>query len=79
MSRSYKRTAGWKDRAGKYMKKFANKKVRNTKIIPNGMFYKKLFESWNISDYAFLYWNKKQVKRKADKYYNGNIYRFYMK
>jgi len=33
----------------------ANKRVRMTKDVANGKSYKKIFESWDISDYKFLY------------------------
>jgi len=79
MSRSFKHTAGWKDQACRGMKRYANKKVRHTVEVPNGMAYKKLFESWDISDYASLYWNKEKIKRCADENYDGKVYRYYMK
>lgn len=59
MSRSYKKHAGVKDPANKEMKKFANKKVRHSNDVPNGKSYKKMFESYNISDFNWLYsWNE---------------------
>ena len=45
MSRSYKKHPRVKDASNKGMKKFANKKVRHTKNIPNGKAYKKKFLS----------------------------------
>ena len=53
MSRSWKKTWGWVDR-NPYRKNQANKKVRKTKNIPNGKAYKKLYDSWNISDHRYL-------------------------
>ncbi len=55
MSRSYKRNPVVKDgKSGRIGKRFANKKVRRYKgEIPNGKGYKKIYESWNIHDYAF--------------------------
>lgn len=53
MSRSYKKNPIIKDR-NKGMKQIANKKVRNYKgYLANGKAYKKVFESYDISDYAF--------------------------
>ena len=60
MSRSYKKHPRVKDAANKGMKKFANKKVRRTKDIPNGKAYKKLFESWGISDWNW-HWSRTQA------------------
>ena len=57
MSRSYKKHPRAKDSAAKDMKKFANKKVRHTKDIPNGKAYRKVFESWKISDFNWI-WTK---------------------
>lgn len=60
MSRSYKKHPRCKDSANKDMKKFANKKVRHTKNIPNGKAYKKIFESWDISDWNWI-WTKQEA------------------
>ena len=62
MSRSYKKHNRAKDPAGKDMKKFANKKVRHTKNIPNGKAYKKVFESWDISDYNWIWTKEEAIK-----------------
>ena len=63
MSRSYKKHPRVKDPAGKYMKRFANKRVRHTKDIPNGKAYKKVFESWEISDWNWI-WTKEDAIKK---------------
>lgn len=60
MSRSYKKHPRVKDKTNKNMKKFANKKVRHTEDIPNGKAYKKVFESWEISDYNWI-WTKEEA------------------
>ncbi len=60
MSRSYKKHPRVKDSASKNMKRFANKKVRRTKEVPSGKAYKKLFESWDISD-----WNWRWTRQEA--------------
>lgn len=60
MSRSYKKYPIVKDPANKGMKRFANKKVRHTKDIPNGKAYKKVFESWEISDYCWI-WTREEA------------------
>lgn len=60
MSRSYKKHPRVKDAANKGMKKFANKKVRHTKNIPNGKAYKKVFESWEISDWNWI-WTRQEA------------------
>ena len=53
MSRSYKKHYRAKDSSNKNMKRFANKKVRrNQNLLPSkGRSFKKLFESWEISDW----------------------------
>jgi hypothetical protein len=53
MSRSYKKSPVFKDRR-KSGKRFANKSVRKySKKIQSGRAYKKIFCSYNISDYSF--------------------------
>ncbi len=61
MSRSYKKFPIIKDRARTSKdrfkpKTFANRAVRRYKDIPTGKscFFKKIFCSWNISDYRFI-------------------------
>ena len=58
MSRSFKHTPGWCDR-NPWAKKEANSRVRKFKDVPNGMAYKKLFESWDIHDYKSLIFTNK--------------------
>lgn len=60
MSRSYKKHPFVKDPANKFMKRYANKKVRRTPNIPNGKAYKKVFESWDISDWRW-WWDKQNA------------------
>ena len=63
MSRSYKRHPWCGDKKGKSKKAAANSKVRmylkNLDNILKYGAYKKLYESWDICDYGWLYsWNK---------------------
>lgn len=54
MSRSYKR-AVFKDH-GKYTyidKRLASKAVRRATGLPDGMGYRRVYNSWNICDYIF--------------------------
>ena len=58
MSRSYKHTPIYQDQVGKrFGKSYANRVVRrylsSDKVLQDGNSYKKLYESWNISDYSF--------------------------
>lgn len=54
MSRSYKKNPVVKDKPTKGIKRIANKKVRRfNKTISNGKSYKKIFESYDISDFSF--------------------------
>jgi hypothetical protein len=51
MSRSYKKHPGWYDR-NPYNKRKASQYVRRFKgEMSDGMFYKRLFDSWDISDH----------------------------
>lgn len=53
MSRSHKKHPVITDKAQKWAKKDANKRIRNAKDIGNGSNYKKYYNSWNICDYKF--------------------------
>ena len=70
MSRSYKKHPFVKDPANKFMKRYANKKVRRTPNIPNGKAYKKVFESWDISDWRW-WWDKQTA---IFDYYDDNLW-----
>ena len=67
MSRSFKRYPICKQQASKGMKRFANKKVRHTLDLPNGKAYKKCFESWEISDWCYL-WTENDAIREWEEY-----------
>jgi len=59
MSRSYKKMPVVKDSSCKGStfksgKQIANRAVRKQKDIPNGGSYKKVYCSWNISDWRFM-------------------------
>lgn len=54
MSRNVKKTPVCKDQATRSAKRQASKSVRRyTEQLSNGAFYKKVFCSWDISDYCF--------------------------
>lgn len=59
MSRSYKHTPVYKSSSrssNTFQKRQANKKVRkysSEQFKNNGKAYRKIFESWNITDYRF--------------------------
>jgi hypothetical protein len=61
MSRSYKKHPGWCNR-NPFMKKVANGIVRHYEDLPNGMAYRKVFESWSIHDYKSLIWDRSDLK-----------------
>ena len=63
MSRSYKHIPCCKDSNTKGMKRLANKMVRKTFDIPSGNAYKKVFCSYNISDYMSWYKKYKYAKQ----------------
>ena len=82
MCRSFKKVAGWTDHKSPYSKiekRFANKKVRKSKNIPNGRSYKKVYESWNICDFKFLYFSKNEVLRCIKKNGINKFFKYYMK
>ena len=70
MSRSFRKSLYYRDgqtkRAGrmnrrKFMRRKANKRVRKSEDVSDGSSYKKVFDSWNISDWKFKY-NPKNPK-----------------
>ena len=71
MSRSYKKNPWITDhhvKSSSERKKFANKKVRHTKDLPNGKAFKKVFESYNLCDYKFF-----QTKEEAIEEYEETL------
>lgn len=75
MSRSRKKTPIIKDRVPG-MKRLANKKIRrHSEEIPKGKGYKKLFESYDISDYYFRVPEKEFMEKEiaaVKSYLNGH-------
>jgi hypothetical protein len=81
MSRSAKKTWGWTDHKSpnsRLQKRFANKKVRRTSDIPSGGAYKRLYCSYTICDYRFLYFHMGRVLEHLEKL-GGKEYKFYQK
>lgn len=73
MSRSYKKNPYYKDH-NRGMKQCANRTVRNTFDVPNGNAYKKVFCSYDISDYSFHEsWKsrRRQYEQDLQTYLNG--------
>ena len=69
MSRSYKKTAGFVDKPTKGMKRLASKRVRATKNLSNGGNYKKCFDQYDIHDWRYLAYTKKEereIKKNKD-------------
>lgn len=52
MSRSFKKNPGYKDK-DKFCQKYANRKVRRTEDLCDGMFYKRVYNQYNITDYKY--------------------------
>lgn len=77
MSRSYKKYPLVKcEISCKFGKRMANKKVRNLPInkkIPNGGYYKKLYESANVCDYSCVEF-KEWVIEKWNSNQKDNLY-----
>jgi hypothetical protein len=59
MSRSYKKNPGYADR-NPWAKNQANRKVRRTFEVPNNGGYKRLYCSYNIRDYKYLWFTKRR-------------------
>lgn len=74
MSRSYKKVGGFCDR-NPWAKRCANKRVRRHKgDLPDGCWYKRLYEQYDICDFKFLLFTEKSVKEFLDKgYYRGKF------
>ena len=74
MSRSYKHTPYCGDRKNKYMKRYANKCIRqslkNSDYLPSAAKYKKMFESWDICDYFWYGYS-------FESYYQKEIAKWY--
>lgn len=68
MSRSYKRNPVWKDnnKARQYWKRQASKKVRHSICCSGGMF-RKIYDSWNITDFKYRCFNMKNTKKEMSK------------
>jgi len=58
MSRSYKKSPVFGDKANKWVKRQASKAVRRERYLDNGGAYKKCYEQWNIRDFAYALWGK---------------------
>jgi hypothetical protein len=76
MSRSYKRVPGYTCGYGTVERKFekskANRKVRRMTGIVNGMMYKKFYNSWDICDYKFLFFSKRDWIPGGVRSFRGN-------
>ena len=75
MSRSYKKTPYAGDHKGKAKKRIVNHKVRrnlnqdNTLIVPFGK-YKKLYQSYNICDFGWVYTWEEYWANECNRYNN---------
>lgn len=69
MSRSYRKnwilTDNYGSKYKKWAKKQANKRVRKTKEIQSGRWFRKIYEPWDICDYK-IHYNEGCFKRKED-------------
>ena len=70
MSRSYKKTPICKELNSQFGKRQANKAVRRNNEIADGGAFKKVYCSWNISDYKMIQ-TEKELKQDWD---NGAEY-----
>jgi len=61
MSRSYRKpwvVDGYDTKRKQWAKRQANKRIRQTSVVADGMQYKKLYCRWDISDYRYYADNK---------------------
>lgn len=82
MARSYRKPwiiDGYGSKSKSLRKRWAARRVRNSKEVPNGGAYRKFFDSWNIVDYrwavskpicggrsvTFRYWESEEQMKKA--------------
>ena len=82
MSRSHKKFPGFANRARDCYKdkRNANKAVRHTKDIKNGMAYKRCSYSWDIYDRNSRFYSKREVVEHFLSWPGGlEIYKYYMK
>jgi len=64
MSRSYREpwlVEGYGTKGKKWRKRYANKRVRQTKHVPDYKAYRKLTDPWEICDYKFRYDPKPRI------------------
>lgn len=79
MSRSYKKTPLFCDRNPR-MKKYANRRFRRYNgEVQNGKWYKKYTCSYNICDYKFGCWSKKEVLKEVIELNIIPLYKYYIK
>lgn len=85
MSRSYRHSDIVKQQNTKGMKQYANRKVRrcykNDDLPMKGKSYKKLFQSWDICDWKWI-WTKQEAieewnRPDGNKYYSSYLHRRY--
>jgi hypothetical protein len=78
MSRSYRHTPVVKDNkrhSKKWARKQANRVVRHAKGISNGSNYKKLYQQWDICDYAHRCTINDWYERWAKWCYSDDLYK----
>jgi hypothetical protein len=82
MARSYKKHPGFRDRSHngtKVDKRIANKKVRKAPFVDNGSHFKKWSDRYDIYDWNFRYYSRKEAVRKLSEYYGEKVYQAWMK
>ena len=86
MSRSFKKTPGHtslsESRYSSWFKSYANRRFRRyTGPVQDGGWYKKYHESWDICDWKFLYYTKKELDRTLEEFprLSRKRHQFYMK
>ena len=66
MSRSYKKHPSWSSDGSawkRYSKRQASKAVRRSTIVADGRFYKKLYNSYDIVDYKYVWFSERELEK----------------
>jgi hypothetical protein len=68
--KSVKKFPGYKDGEGghNYGKNYANRKVRHS-VVGNFGNYKKVYEKYDICDYNFRYYSRRELLEHCEEYY----------
>lgn len=61
MSRSYKKRLGYKD-CNKFMKRYANHRLRHKTDVPDGGSYKKYTNPYDLCDWTWFWYSEEEMR-----------------